>query len=348
MIIIQNSIFLKIELALCFIFLSSALFGQEKLDLKSFEIDSLTYFEKLDEVIVLQADEVLTFTKSDSLEIASYGLDVFKDQYNDQLVQQYYDEASVWQIFKIKNSLSITANFVIIPSGDNVSLWISKGHTIEEYRSGIAVPPNDLAAIQATPSVYDPAIVPVEIPAGEDIIVKLKVGPPFLSSYNISTPSIASQRYYFDKITDINNEFAFQALFQGMLLLLFIYNLIIFIGKRDTAYLHYSLFVASISFYFLVMVGLDRLWLGGLARPFSSLHLNLVCYAISIFYPLFTVSFLHKTGWKPRLRRLFIIYIYLSIVFGIVTSILLLVVPSWQVFGAQYINIAYMPIGLLG
>lgn len=95
-----------------------------------------------------------------------------------------------------------------------------------------------------------------------------------------------------------------QAMYHGALMVLMVYNLLIFMSLRERSFLLYSLFAGCMGLGMFALNGLMRqfYWPPELAWP-SAIHLSLGPLTIA-FALYFTQSFLHTRTTLPRLHRL--------------------------------------------
>ena len=129
----------------------------------------------------------------------------------------------------------------------------------------------------------------------------------------------------------------------GVLLILFIYSLFQFVQNRDKSYLFYSLFVCSITLFFLTDTG----YLGAIWFPMPHLFIRLeVLFLILIVLSntLFSRHFLKTRDTAPMLERLLLA---IEIACGIAVLTLSILPASYAIQAALLIAIATAPIILI-
>jgi diguanylate cyclase (GGDEF)-like protein len=109
----------------------------------------------------------------------------------------------------------------------------------------------------------------------------------------------------------------------GLLLIMILYNLLIYISARENSYLHYILFVTSHLLFQLCMTGLAALYLWS-KNPWWTNHALLIFASLSVIFSItFTMMFLQTKKYAPRLHLILNILLGVSIVsclLSIITS----------------------------
>jgi PAS domain-containing protein len=123
-------------------------------------------------------------------------------------------------------------------------------------------------------------------------------------------------------ISKMNKEQIVIGLFYGIMLVMALYNLIIYLFTRDISYILYVLFIIAISLFHLSNNGLafqylwpNSLWWSNFCLPF---FMTISC----IFGVIFTIFFLDLKKYAPLLERTMFIWCYVLVASSILTLIL--------------------------
>ncbi|WP_370087792.1 7TM diverse intracellular signaling domain-containing protein [Ekhidna sp.] len=294
----------------------------------------------------LEERDFLLVSQSDSATRNYFGLDSLEGVYGIDPDIEYSIEP-FWLIFQLENSLNQEQELYLRFPVDIAKLITIDSTKLGSMQIGGFYPPiKSLTSMHQTPPIFDPSAFIVSVPPDSTITIATWVGGNFLTGGVIDIELMTRSTFLNTMLPEITRAYYFQVLFVGMMFLLAIFNFLIFVGNRDRTYLFYSLYVVGISLYFFSATGLDR-YLFAPDSPFGILRLNLTSYSTSIFYPLFCLYFLHRDGWKPRLRKAYKLMLWASIILCTLSSLLLILLPSWQYKGLLYINQMYTPVGLI-
>ncbi|MEQ6165903.1 ATP-binding protein [Ekhidna sp. MALMAid0563] len=301
---------------------------------------------KMDEGLKLDQRDFLLVNQADSSVRKSLKLDSLENIYGIDPENEYSIEP-FWLIFRLENSSQYEQELYLrFPTDVAKLVMIDSIEAGSIEINGFYPPINSLALMNQTPPIFDPSTFSISTPPDTITTVAVWVGANFLTGGVIDVELIRREAFLNTLLPEINKAYYFQVLFIGMMLLLSIFNFLIFVGNKDRTYLFYSLYVAGISLYFFSSSGLDR-YIFFPESAYGILRLNLTSYSTSIFYPLFCLYFLHRDGWKPRLRKAYKLMIWASIILCAISSVLLVTLPSWEYKGLLYINQIYAPVGLL-
>jgi len=131
----------------------------------------------------------------------------------------------------------------------------------------------------------------------------------------------------------INEQYVL-GMYYGLMLVIVIFNLIMFISVRDRAYLRYVFFIVAIGFYQLTQDGLAYKFLPAGITPFNHYIIASIA-AIEVFAILFTQSYLNTATMVPRLHRALFVVLMVpvcifaaSFVLDYTTSIQLIVITT--------------------
>lgn len=302
--------------------------------------DALIEGFKIDKSYLLQISETDTIGrqlfKLDSLE-KLYGI----------YPEREFNMEPFWMIFQLENSSDQEQELYLrFPIDFGKLIVVDSVRQGSIQISGFYPPVTSLASMQQTPPIFDPLGFFFSVPQKTTSVVAIWIGSNFLNGGVLDVDLMSRNTFSNTMLPEIMRAYYFQVFFVGMMLLLAIFNFLIFVGNGDRTYLFYSLYVVGISLYFFSSSGLDR-YLFAPDSPFGVLRLNLTSYSTSIFYPLFCLYFLHRSGWKPKLIKAYKLMLWASILLCSVTSLLLIFLPSWEHKGLLYINQLYTPVGLI-
>ncbi len=219
----------------------------------------------------------------------------------------------IWLLGKIKNSTKDTLNLVFYTSNaQKVTTYIvSKTDTvkktigyIQDYDNRFSKEIVNAFDFKLLPNQQKTILFNQEVHLKNDLIFKFNL----LSLDLFNSQTLENYRYYQE------NRF-FLGILSGSLLLLFVYNFLMFSRTKSKSYLNYSLYLLSTFIFILLVIDRNR----NSFIPKIMLHYDLVkevSYSLSIlFYVLFAKSILKKlTVFIDRIIKLYfgIIVVYLS------------------------------------
>jgi hypothetical protein len=255
-----------------------------------------------------------------------------------------------WVMMEIHNSMDQRAELSLSCFAHQSVLYLVQPENILTIdTAGFNLPISKWPAMRDVPAVYDGYTIPFEIAPHTHVSLYLKVQPHFYNKFDDRSISLYSKRSYLKyDLYSSKIYIRWQSFYQGMFLMILLFNLLIFFYSRDLTYLFYSLYVASMAYYFLVIFGYDRLWLWGEKLPFMPVGQNLSIYGIGLFYSLFCIYFLHKNGWRPKIRRWLTYLLYFTLAGAFVSSALLLTQPPMDQQTSYLMNILFIPVGIIG
>jgi hypothetical protein len=255
-----------------------------------------------------------------------------------------------WVMMEVHNSMDQKAELSLSCFAHQSVLYlVQPGNILTVDTAGFNLPVSQWPAMQDVPAVFDGYTIPFEIAPNTHVSLYLRVQPHFYNEFDDRSIALYTKRSYLKYDLYSNNLYIrWQALYQGMFLVLLLFNLLIFFYSRDLTYLFYSLYVANMAYYFLVIFGYDRLWLWGSDAPFMPVGQNLSIYGIGIFYSLFCIYFLHQNDWRPKIRRWLTYLLYLTIAGAFLSSALLLTQPPMDQQTSHLMNLLFIPVGIIG
>lgn len=100
------------------------------------------------------------------------------------------------------------------------------------------------------------------------------------------------------------NEYFFFGLFYGLIILMALYNLLLFFALRESPYIYFVLYALSITFYFSSLDGFAYQYVWPKAPEWNSYAASLFKYSLFLFAVLFTQRFLHLKFKAPKVNLL--------------------------------------------
>ena len=148
-------------------------------------------------------------------------------------------------------------------------------------------------------------LLPDTVKKGEVLYLKLKSHEAFITKISIVNESQLHDKYALKDIIF--------GIYTGVMLIMFVYNLFLFIIVRDRSYIFY---VFYIFFTWLTQISIQGYGLKYMWHADSSInHYSVVLYSLIglVFASLFTTSFLNTKVFAPRIHKLIKIFIILTI-----------------------------------
>ena len=240
---------------------------------------------------------------------------------NDDKLGFGFTKTVYWVRFTIKNPTRAKIEYYIkqaYPLINRLTLYYpdEKG----DYRE---IKTGNLYPFAHRPVPYRSFIFPQTIEAGGEKTCYLRYQSQ--TSINIQLSALSPRAFRKSK----DSEIIFYALYVGIFLAMFIYNLIIFFATRDWSYFFYVLYVASFGLFTMSMSGLayqylwsNNIWLGNFSTPIA------MSWIILSFLP-FTISYnnvsLYSRAWDKLLKTLMavaaLVFALIVLVFDYRTSI---------------------------
>ncbi len=245
---------------------------------------------------------------------------------NDQAkLNSGFTESAMWGRFQVRNA-STNTNWQLVLNDTRMGLIdvYAAGEDGKEFthlQSGRLVPFNQ------RPSPYSVYVfdMPLQQDQVQEIYVRLKTDTSFYAPL-----SLWSARAFFNYYQSRN---LLLGIFYGVMLIMFLYNFVLYFMLKDINYLYLSLYILSYSFYMAIDDGITAQYLWPASATQNSIRIIFACGAV-IFACLFMLTFLQIQKYSRRLA-LFIKSI-------IATSCILMAVSpflSQGVFGANLLGI---------
>jgi len=331
-------------LSLLFFFGISSGKAQEK---KSFLLDSLeerqaiytSYFQIYIDKKGLTFEELLS-QKNTIQWIDSLSFIQEKDKVKTQ------DKATVWGKVSLKNPYPIPMLWVVVTGGNYVEAYYStqKGEWVEKIlgftrrHSKINTKDKHRSYFYIT----TPANAEVELYVHYSKDGYLPLDMPFLRISNDNSWQKFLKNYYI-------RHFSIQAFFQGVLLVMMLYNLLIYVLNRDSAYLDYAFYLFFIAIYTLnSQIILLRTVLREV--PYLFIYFDIIPPALAnIFYMLFARSFLDTKKLIPKYDKLISLNIYI-LIFNIILQASIIFFTQrtdWYLISLRFVMAFYVIISVV-
>ena len=213
--------------------------------------------------------------------------------------------AHLWAKLKIKNSLDIASQWVIIDwdrSGYFDGYFSTPDSGFVHLHTGVYVPKKD----RPLPK-YHYVALPISFQPQEEKTLYVRV-----REIDHDKPVFALQLRHMSDWNRLSEEQPLVIIFSfiSMMVIMFFYSLMVYIGNRESTYLFYALYILSTATFFLFAPGPHYLQFApktGMYIMVSSLS------GISIFYFLFGRKFLNNSSLLPRWDKWIIRYIWLRV-----------------------------------
>lgn len=148
----------------------------------------------------------------------------------------------------------------------------------------------------------------IELPTGDATSFYLRVQ----SSSSIQVP-IKLQTQAALAQASYDGQFGFGLLY-GMLIALLLYNLILFVSMRDLTFLYYVLYVGGFALFQFVINGFAFQYLWPESPGWANTVIVVLMPALYIAMGQFCCSFLNLREYAPRVHRVFVVFMALSVI----------------------------------
>ena len=200
-----------------------------------------------------------------------------------------------WIRVKVRNESSLTEWYFVTRWAllDRVDLFLSRGHSPVERRFAGLAAPADVKEL----GNRNPGFV-LALHQGEEVelLLRMETAATLSVDFTFWPPTLFREQ-------DRRNHL-FLGLHYGLMIALFLFNVLLFLSSRNRAYVLYSAFLASYVLYHMSLEGFaaEYLWSGS---PWWSAHAVLpFCAATQVFGVLFSRLFLESARIVPHLDRL--------------------------------------------
>ncbi|ELY22063.1 diguanylate cyclase [Vreelandella titanicae] len=226
-----------------------------------------------------------------------------------------YTRGDVWLRTQVRNDSSEPQRWIVefeYPFLDYVTLYTLRQQLRDVQQSGSAVP------VEQRALAHRQAVFPLELAAFETVTLYTHVaasGSKMLN-YNLLTPEV----FY----TQNDRHNFWLATYFGMLLAMGLYNLLLFFGLKERAFLHYSLFVAGFGLAILAFNGIGTLMFWSFLGENTSRLVALGFTFASTMATLFAQSFLNTETYCPRWHQVlntFRSYCWLAVIASLLLPI---------------------------
>lgn len=208
-----------------------------------------------------------------------------------------------WKLSKVNDDLIFVVN---APTLDELSIFIQDNQgNITRKVSGYR------KALSSRDINHHNYIFEVHPELGSKYLMRAKTNTALVMPLEIWQLKNFAQQNYFDII--------FIGSYLGVLLVMFFYNLFIYISTRDKSYLFYILFILSYGSLQFTLDGLMGFWVYGESTLFRGYDMMIIPTLSGILSLLFSTNFLQTKTKLPRIHRVMIATIFLYICFLLIS-----------------------------
>jgi len=267
-----------------------------------------------------------------------------------------YTESAYWFHSPLKNTSTAPIERLLeiaYPVLDNIDVYIIKSNgTMNTLHLG------DKQSYRQRPVDHSNFVIPIRLEIDEEIDVVLR----FSTSSSMQIPVTLWETKAM--LEQEQNTMIKQGLYYGAMIIMAIYNILIFISVRDINFLFYVMYVTCIALFLAGLNGLNFKFLWPDSIWWNDISIIISLSGTVIFASLFTRNFLSTTQGRPILSRLllitaglgftccvlsFFLSYYLVIVSSIILSVLTIIccfttgIIRWHdgLVVAKYYNIAW-------
>lgn len=218
---------------------------------------------------------------------------------NREVLNLGVDDATFWIKLSTKKDLVFDKKVLFIEQGrvKSYEMYREKQGELPRLQQPLVLPGyNKLKNVQGISYLLSDTIRKDEV-----IYLKLKSHENFIAKISIVTQ---------DDIV-ANNSFrdVFFGIYTGVMLIMFIYNLFLFIVVRDKSYIHYIFYILFTWLTQISIQGYGEIYIWS-SLPLLNSYSVVLCSLIALlFADLFTISFLNTKVFAPKAHKAFLAYI---------------------------------------
>lgn len=218
-----------------------------------------------------------------------------------------YSSDTYWFRFQVSNNSNNHASHLLeisYPVLDDIQIFVYDSHInlIEQFHLGDKMP------FEQRIIKHRNFIVPITIPANENQTWLVRVQ----TSSAMQVPmAIWDEREFF--IQD-QTRIIGMGLYYGIMLIMILYNFLVFFSVKENSYLFYVFYVASMAGFLASLQGLNFQYIWPMATRWNDSSIIILLSGVVIFGSLFTRSFLALHKGHRQLYHLFGLVILLAIV----------------------------------
>jgi hypothetical protein len=102
------------------------------------------------------------------------------------------------------------------------------------------------------------------------------------------------------------NEYFLYGIFYGMIIIISLYNLLIYLAIREIKYVYYTFYILSVGFYALCIDGIAYQYIWPEQPKWNQLAYGVALYSIILWSSIFSIKFLNTKIRSPKLHKLII------------------------------------------
>ena len=274
---------------------------------------------------------------------------------NGEVLNLGVDDATFWIKLSTTKDLLLDRKILFIEQGrvKSYEMYKAKIGELPYVQQPLVLPGHDkLKNVQGISY-----LLPDTIRKNEIIYLKLKSHENFIAKISIVTQNNIIAKNSFRDI--------FFGIYTGVMLIMFIYNLFLFIIVRDKSYLHYIFYILFTWLTQISIQGYGEIYIWNNLPLLNNYSVVLCSLLALLFADLFTISFLNTKVFAPKAHKAFLAYIVLIVLticcmfllgnrsafmimqFIIMTGVILALSTSYYVYfkknfkPAGYYNIAW-------
>lgn len=272
-------------LVIFLLILSKSSYADIKKDQLPFQI---AYFK--DQTNQLGINEVLKkpFIESESKSVLNFGV----------------DNSTFWIKLSTNKDLILNKNILFVEQGRLIyyQMYVQKAGKLPQFNTPfIILGQNNLKNLHGI--TY---LLPDTIKKDETLYLKLKAHENFIAKI-----SVANQSEIIDNsaLRDV-----FFGIYTGVMLIMFIYNLFLFIVVRDNSYIHYVFYILFTWLTQISIQGYGLIYIWDSSSTINNISVVLYSLLGLFFAGLFTISFLNTKLFAPIAHKIFVVYIGLIVI----------------------------------
>ncbi|WP_285058050.1 sensor histidine kinase [Pedobacter ginsengisoli] len=203
--------------------------------------------------------------------------------------------SAFWIKIRYQNPGTQTAYLIVdVPNIDHIDFYAADGRgvVVRRHTGSLSAPNPDVVATNQY--LFD--LLPTGV-QGKDVYLKIRSSNIMLVALKIADAKTL--------ISSSNYKLGFEAIYSGILIMLFIFNVFLFISVKDRTYLYYSVYIAALLIYVVLYLRGYSYILGPDIRRFVNLYPHVFASLATIAAFFFSWEFL---GIKERVPKMVPVY----------------------------------------
>ena len=233
--------------------------------------------------------------------------------------------SSVWIRFEVESRLPESPYLEIDNSAlDTIAYYLVDKHNILVHHS---VSGNHQLERSSSDFVGGNALIDMHLDDAQPYTCYLKIA---TTSSTLTAPlRIASLKNFYRMK---HNSSVWQGLYFGLILFMFVYNIFLFISLKESTYIYFAIFIATMGWLFALLngYGMNFIWTN---IPALNKYIPTVGAIAGIFMILFSSKFLNSIEKTPKLHQ------WMSILIGLYIAIIFVNLLGFQYFASTLISL---------